>query len=187
MVGHACRADAHGASPYAPLYVALNVILDERFLTGFASGAAGPDWLGYIGVGNLTGFASMLLSFLVAMGLLLAVVIFAKSMSAFGAGWATKMGSKLSGMSIAAATPGWVGRHTVGLGANYAARKLRGTALGRSFIGRGFADTLEKKVAGASFDVRNTALGKSAAGIGLDLGKGQTGGYRGELEEGGEN
>src|SRR3989344_3827576 len=165
------------------LYIALAVITDVKFLTGFTSGAGTPDWLGYIGVGNLAGFASILLSFLVAMGLLLAVIIFAKQLSAFGAGWAIKMGSKLSGVSIAAATPGWVGRYTVGLGANYAARKLRGTAFGRSFIGRGFADTLEKKVAGASFDVRNTALGKSASGIGLDLGKGQTGGYRADLEE----
>ena len=162
------------------LYIALRVITDVNFLTGL--GATKEGWTGTT-ANNISSFASVLISFLIAMGLLLAVIIFAKQLSAFGAGWAIKMGSKLSGVSIAAATPGWVGRHTVGLGANYAARKLRGTALGRSFIGRGFADTLEKKVAGASFDVRNTALGKSASGIGLDLGKGQTGGYRADLEE----
>jgi len=116
------------------------------------------------------------------MGLLLAVVIFSKKLSAFGASQAMKLGSKLSGASLVAGGIGWTGRITAGMAGNYTAKKLRGTAFGRSFVGRGIAGTLEKRVAGASFDVRNTGLGKAATGIGFDLGKGQTGGYNADLE-----
>ncbi|MFA5997832.1 MAG: hypothetical protein WC814_00320 [Candidatus Paceibacterota bacterium] len=162
------------------LYIALTIITDVRFLTGFGSDQ-GADWLGTIR-GDIAGFAPVLLSFLVAMGLLLAVVIFAKNLSAFGASGATKLASKLSGVSVAAAAPGWVGRNTFGLAGNYAAKKLRDTGFGRSFVGRGIAGTLEKRVAGASFDIRNTDFGKSASKVGLNLGKGQTGGYKADLE-----
>ncbi len=166
------------------LYIALTVITDVNFLTGSCGkGTCTKDWTGFVSGNDLSGFGGMVLSFLVAMGLLLAVTIFSKKLSAFGGAGATKLAGKLSGMSIAAAAPGWVGRHTVGLGANYAAKKLRDTGFGRSFVGRGIAGTLEKRVAGASFDVRNTELGKSATGAGLILGKGQTGGYKADLEE----
>jgi len=162
------------------LYVALAVITDANFLTGFKS--TGGGWLGFVNNNNVVGFAGVLLSFLVAMGLLLAVVILAKQLSAFGAGWATKTASKLSGAALVAGGAGWLGRRTVGMAGNYSAKKLRGTAFGRTFVGRGIAGTLEKRVAGASFDMRNTGLGKTVAGYGLDLGKGQTGGYKTALE-----
>jgi len=75
------------------LYVALTVITDAQFLTGFNSSSNG--WLG-LDSGDITGFAGMLLSFLVAMGLLMVVVIKARSMSAFGAGWATATAGALT-------------------------------------------------------------------------------------------
>ena len=83
------------------LYVALAIITDVKFLTGFGSK---PNWTGFA-TGNLDGFASMMISFIVAMGLLLAVIIFSKKLSAFGAGHATALAGKLTGMSIAAAAP----------------------------------------------------------------------------------
>ena len=76
------------------LYIALAVITDAQFLTGFDTGASGPSWLGFIDNGNIAGFAGMLLSFIVAMGLLLAVVVYAKKLSAFGASGAIKLAGK---------------------------------------------------------------------------------------------
>lgn len=81
------------------LYIALAVITDASFLTGL--GAASPNatsqttWVGFID-GRLTGFGSLLLTFLIAMGLLLFVTIASKSLSAVGAAGATKLAGKLS-------------------------------------------------------------------------------------------
>ncbi|MHB0865694.1 MAG: hypothetical protein ACYC1Y_02230 [Minisyncoccota bacterium] len=165
------------------LYIALSIITDVNFLKGFGATSTGADAAtGFVGNANLPGFASFMISFLVAMGLLFAVVIFAKKLGAAGAAGATKLASKLSGASLVAGGIGFAGRYTVGAGGNYAAKKLRRTEFGRSFVGRGIAGTLDKKVAGASFDVRNTALGKTISGYGLDMGKGQKGGYKADLE-----
>lgn len=67
------------------LYVALAVITDPQFLAGFSLNAT-PDWLGYMHGENLQGFGGLLLSYLVAMGLLLAVAALGKSLGAVGAG-----------------------------------------------------------------------------------------------------
>jgi len=95
------------------LYIALAIITDVSFLTGFG---ANPDWTGWItgGSSGLEGFASAVLSFLVAIGLLLAVTIFAKKLGAFGAGFATK----------------WAGRATFGATAFGASALLNSGALG---------------------------------------------------------
>ncbi len=80
------------------LYVALAVITDKQFLPGFGlsgPGAAGAA-TGFVDGANLVAFGSFILSFIVAMGLLLAVTVFAKQLSAFGAGWATKGASMAS-------------------------------------------------------------------------------------------
>lgn len=103
------------------LYIALTIITDVRFLTGFGIDKNGPQWLGFITGGNLSGFASMMLSFLVAMGLLLAVVIFAKNLSAFGASKASQLAGKLTFGATA-----WGARATVG------------TGIGRGLLGNRF-------------------------------------------------
>ncbi len=161
------------------LYVALAVITDAHFITGFN---VTEGWAAGAISANLTGFAGILLSFLVAIGLLLYVTVKAKDLGAVGAAGATKLASKLSGAALVAGGAGLAGRYTVGLGGSYAVKKLRNTSFGRSFVGRGIADTIDNRVAKASFDVRNTNLGKAAAGIGLSLGKGQKGGYNADLE-----
>lgn len=172
------------------LYVALAVITDANFLTGFgvggtssaASNNAATAYNGFLS-GNLGGFGSVVLSFLVAMGLLVAVTVVAKRMSAFGAGWAMKVGSTLSGAALVASGAGFVGRRTVGALGSGASEKLKGTAFGRSFIGRGITSTLDNRVAKASFDVRNTGLAKAASGVGFDLGKaGGKGGYEADYK-----
>jgi len=101
------------------LYIALAVITDAQFLTGM--GGSGRDWLGFVNDGNFAGFAGMLLSFLIAMGLLIAVVIQSKNLSAFGANLASKAAGALSFGATA-----WAGRATVG------------TVLGRGVLGNRF-------------------------------------------------
>jgi hypothetical protein len=149
------------------LYVALAVITDAQFLAFGGS----PNWLGLVPgtstPANMAGFAGMLLSFLIAMGLLLVVVIKAKSMSAFGAGMATKAASRLSGATLLAAgaakSTRYVGRNTLG----YAGTTRIGKALGMGGL------------ANASFDFRNSKLAKKAErDAGLYLGTGGKGGYK---------
>lgn len=74
------------------LYIALAVITDARFLTGFGATTSANWTAAAIPGGSWGGFASLLLSFFVAMGLLLAVTAIAKKMSAAGAGLAMKAG-----------------------------------------------------------------------------------------------
>lgn len=159
------------------LYIALRVITDDAFLTGFGAGKDSIGWIGWVktttGTNNLGGLAAMMLSFLVAMGLLLAVVYFAKTLSAVGAGWATKTAGKLSFGATA-----FVGRRTIGRASNYTARKIRSSSLGRSETGRLLAG-LADRGAKASYDVRGTSALKNIPGGGIDAGAAQKGGYRG--------
>ena len=84
------------------LYIALAVITDVKFLTGSVLRDTGravqnEHILGFVN-GNdleLSRICELDLSFLVAMGLLLAVTIFSKKLSAFGGSWATKTAGKL--------------------------------------------------------------------------------------------
>jgi hypothetical protein len=137
------------------LYVALVVITDASFLSGTGNGQ-NPNWLGSIN-GNLTGFGAILLTFLIAMGLLIAVIIMAKSLSAFGAGAVSKVGSaakdKLikTGMApvrfagrAASNTGRWAVRSTAGRTLNWAANRVRTSAGGQSQVGRIVAQTLDK-------------------------------------------
>lgn len=76
------------------LYVALAVITDDQFLRGFDTPATG-----FAGVGDpnaLGAIVSMLLSFIVAMGLLIGVTILAKKLNAVGADKAIKLAGAAS-------------------------------------------------------------------------------------------
>ena len=147
------------------LYVALAVITDANFLK-FGAGYA--DWTGFVpnsdGSFNLTGFAGMILSFLVAMGLLIFVVITSKNLSAFGASGVVKLGQ-----SAMFGARKYAGRSALGLGkyamrqsagqlAYSAAQGLRRTSFGQSTQagrlmttaldrgGKGFKEAKEKSV-----------------------------------------
>lgn len=155
------------------LYVALAVITDAQFLTGFGTT---KDWTGFV-TGNYTGFASMMLSFFVAMGLLLLVTIQAKSLSAFGAGKATSLAGKLTFGATAFGL-----RSTVGAGSQAASRFVRGRSWGASKTGRILSGTLDRG-AKASFDVRGVTAGGGLKGLGLDAGKVTEGGYKAREEK----
>ncbi len=150
------------------LYIALAVITDANFLTGGSSG----DWSGFTTTNGLTGFAGILLSFVIAMGLLILVVIQSKNLSAFGAGWASKTAGALSFGATA-----WAGRAGVG------------TVVGRGLLGNRFikraavsdnafvkygARTLSftgKRLQNRTFDVRNMPGAKAGlATLAVDAG-----------------
>lgn len=168
------------------LYVALRVITDTGFLTGFSDCVAGGAGAGgcnasYVGFANnnFVGFASVVLSFFVAMGLLLAVVIASKKLSAWGGGWATRTAGKLTFGAAA-----WAGRNTVGWGTNDLSRKVRSSRLATiPIVGRSVLGVLDKG-AKASFDVRGAKIaGGLKGGLDIDAGKAKEGGARKAVEE----
>ena len=159
------------------LYIALKIITDDNFMTGFGSK---PNFLGFVtgSETNITGFASVMLSFLVAMGLLMAVVIVSKKISAFGGSWAMKTAGALSFGATA-----WAGRRTVGRISNYTARKIRSTKWGASETGRLLAGTFDRG-AKASFDIRGIKAGGGLKALGgIDAGEAQKGGYQAREKE----
>lgn len=164
------------------LYIALAVITDVQFMTGFGSSTNPTGWTGFIQNGtnmsNLPGFASLVLSFLVAMGLLLAVVVYAKRWSAFGGDWATRTAGKLT-FGLAGAGM----RTTAGFGSQFLSRKLASSKLGRvPIVGRSLGKALNYG-AKASFDVRGTGVLKTIPfGSQIDAGEAQKGGYRAREE-----
>ncbi len=156
------------------LYVALAIITDAKFL---AFGSDKADWLGFVessgGAMNLTGMAGLILSFIVAMGLLLAVVMYSKKLGAFGASWASKTAGKLTFGATA-----WGMRQTAGRASqrlsNYTRANFGGSVLGRITAG-GF-----DKVAAGSFDVRgsNAWISGTKALGGVEAGEAQKGGFK---------
>ncbi len=133
------------------LYVALAVITDVNFLTGFGATNGPGDWTAIIGnYANPTGFAGILISFLVAMGLLLAVIIFAKKLGAAGAAGAMSLGKKIGMGSIKLAGSGALGagrfavRNTAGRAAHSLSQTVRTSGIGATVGGRLLATTLDK-------------------------------------------
>lgn len=134
------------------LYVALAVITDAKFLMGSST-----DWTGIFTNTDITGFGSMLLSFLVAMGLLLLVVVQSKNLSAVGAAGASKLAGKLTG-ALSFGAISLAGRGTLGTaGYMLNSKRMQARAAGGGLEGFGakvasFAGrNLEKR----TFDVRN--------------------------------
>lgn len=159
------------------LYIALAVITDPNFLRF----GANPDYMGFIqkssGDFNVPGLASMLLSFSVAMGLLLAVTYFSKKLGAIGGDWAMKTAGKLTFGLTAAGM-----RSTAGFGFNAASRRFSSSKLARvPVIGRAVGGALNYG-AKSNFDVRSTGVIQKLSDGKINPGEAQKGGYR-EREE----
>ncbi len=157
------------------LYIALRVITDAQFLN--FSGAT-PDYLGFIPTEDnksyqLPNLASAILTFAIAMGLLLAVTLSAKKLSAFGSSWATSTAGKLSFGAAA-----WGARSTVGWGLQ---RFSESNAMRRfsrvPIAGRAVSGALSAAAKG-SFDVRGTSALRNFPGGAIDAGAAQKGGFR---------
>jgi hypothetical protein len=159
------------------LYVALAVITDASFLTGFGVTADTQNtgaWTQFA-QNQFSGFPAMILTFLVAMGLLIFVTIAAKSLSAFGASWAIKTAGAASfGVSA------WATNRTVGRGLYHLGRYARSKPGFNKFdalTGRVGSRIMDRAATG-SFDIRSTGLLKNLAG-GVDAGKAAEGGFAG--------
>ncbi|MDO8593667.1 MAG: hypothetical protein Q7R59_02120 [bacterium] len=166
------------------LYIALAVITDARFLTGLCASTdptnptCTPNWVGYVS-GNLTGFGSMVLSFIVAMVLLIAVVVYAKRWSAFGADFAIKAGAALSFGASAYGMSALTG------GSAFLARKGLQRAAPNSAAIRAISNYALRPLERAKFDIRSVGggaalgalnVGEASAPIGAStVGRGKQG------------
>lgn len=105
------------------LYVALRIITDASFFSGIGctgSATCAPDFFGVFS-GESNGWAATIISYVIAMGLLLTVSLTAKKISAFGADTAVK----------------WAGRATFGAAAYTGSAVFGGLARGgREFVQR---------------------------------------------------
>ena len=134
------------------LYIALRIITATQFLTGFnRGGGTDADWLGTIGSTNVGGFASIFLSFLVAMGFLIMVVIQAKNLGAAGAG---------AVMNVANAAKSGATRFAMS-SAKFAGRGALG--VGRWGVNRSVGRGLHEASQGMMRNYGNTQLGRLAA------------------------
>jgi len=158
------------------LYVALAVITDAQFLTGFGATQTGA-WNSWVEGGNLTNFAGVILSFIVAIALLLGVIIISRKLGAYGGDWATKTAGKLSFGATA-----WAGRTTLGRTGNKFATMARRSGLSNiPILGTGLTRGLDR-IGSSSFDVRSTrALKQFPLGV-IDAGDAQKGGYKAALK-----
>ncbi len=161
------------------LYVALAVITDAKFLTGFgvsgsnsaASNGAASAWTAWVSnPQSIGGLASVILSFLVAMGLLLMVTMLTKRMSAFGADWAKRSAGAIVGGFAGYGVLGGMSlgmRGTVGLAARAAnSKRVQAAAAGtgaKAWGARALAFT-GRNLEGRTFDYRNSRLAQAAGG-----------------------
>ncbi len=149
------------------LYIALQVITTEGFFDRLGGSTKWTEL-----VTDPTKSVGILLSFFVAMGLLLAVNVVAKELSAFGASGAMKLAGKAS-FGVAA----YGMRQTVGRGFKAASKKFNASSLSRvPGVGRAVSGALGLG-AKASFDVRGTGLLNKLPGGGIDAGKAHEGGF----------
>lgn len=124
--------------------------------------------------------ASILLSFTIIIGLMLAAIIISKSLSEKATAFATrKQGGAMLG------TTGFLGRHTVGRLAQGASERFRHTRLAETpLLGKSIAAGLGK-AASSSYDARATRIVKGGLGAaGIDGGAAEgRGGFRKAQEE----
>jgi len=164
------------------LYIALAVITDAKFMTGLGitSGASSLDcgWGGYLSSGAtecakgaVGQFAALLFTFLVAMGLLLAVVVASKRMSAFGAGMATRASGRIVGGAIGYGLIGGAslaGRAVFGGAGRLAnTRYVRARAAQPGARGLGWKALAftGRNLENRTYDLRNSQLAQRAGGV----------------------
>ena len=140
------------------LYIALKIITANNFFRGFSGGVT-ADWTGF--ATNAAGFAGVLLSFLVAMGLLLAVVIQSKNLSAFGASQAMNLGGKLSFGATAMGMSAMFG------GGAFLARKGLQRYAPNNRAVRAISNYALRPLENRKFDIRSAGVGAALGAVGL--------------------
>lgn len=164
------------------LYVALAVITDANFLIGFGGGPGASYIASTVNPTprTITESGSVFFSFLVAMALLLAVVVVAKRLSAFGASGAMKLGGMASFGAVS-----FAGRATLGSAGNLlASKRMQAMTVAREGEGRAkralrYSGRLltftGKGLRAGTYDPRNApGTGAGLSALGIDAGKGAT-------------
>jgi hypothetical protein len=167
------------------LYIALAVITDRQFLSFGAGEEKAPNWTDFLDGNNLAGFANIFLSFAIAMGLLLAVLVVAKRMGAAGADMAMNLGAKASFGAVS-----FLGRTAIGGGAgSLLSNRWTASAAKNSRMAR-YMNRTGRLLGNRTYDFRNlkgfeptVSTLSSALGARVDMGKGATNTARGVQEK----
>jgi len=156
---------------FAPVYLLL-VFISIKLVDTLQDGQAtvSDAIMGNTAAAGATtaGNMQVVVVFMVVIGFMIAALMVAQKMGAYGAGFATKTAAGLTFGAHA-----FVARRTVGRYSGHVAENLRKSPFGHTEAGRfltGFAD----KGAGASFDVRGNSFAKVP---GVDTGAAHKGGY----------
>ncbi|HEX8947111.1 MAG TPA: hypothetical protein VF829_02755 [Candidatus Paceibacterota bacterium] len=167
---------------FAPVMMLLLLVVvkvaSEPQLFALAGGGSAQDAASVFTGAGAGQVANLLLSFSIIIGLLIASLVIAKSLSGKAAEFAMEKSGKVVFGSL-----GWLGRNTAGKGLQLASGKFRETKLARNtLVGRRIATTLDYG-AKASFDVRGAKVaGSGLKAAGISLGTAQKGGYRAEKD-----
>lgn len=173
---------------FAPVYFLLALLslkIMSGVMTALGTSSSGPSRETLAGVftaasdtGARGSNITIVMTFALIIGFMVAALMFAKKSSAMGTSMAMSGAGKLAFGSL-----GFIGRNSVGRFANYQASRLaksqeaRKTRIGQ-FALKNFAG-----VAKNSFDVRGSGAGKQLEGLIGSLGTAQKGGYYGTVHE----
>ncbi len=163
---------------FAPIILLLLLVVVSLVQGGIFGATGSADWAQAIASNKSTGIASLILEFLVVIGLVLASLIIAKSLSGAAAKFATRTSGKVVFGGL-----GTIGRGTLGWGAQRISNKIQKQKWSRdSLVGRRVAGVFDK-TAKSSFDMRASRVGAGIKNIGIDIGTAQKGGYRASEEK----
>jgi hypothetical protein len=160
---------------FAPILLLL-IFISLKIAEGFTAGLGNRSLAAALTQPN-SSVMGVILVFSLVIGFMIASLIAAKKFGAMGADYAVKTAG-----GLALGTTGWAGRQTAGRLANRYDTKIRNSKFGQTRLGRRVAGFTERG-ATASFDLRNT---KAATLVGKgtgNLGKGQSGGYQGDVKK----
>jgi len=157
----------------APILLLLLLVVTVLIQSNGGIFASTKGYAAAFGGDNSTSIGTLLLEFAVVIGLLIASLVIAKSLSGKAAAFATKTSAKLTFGSL-----GFAGRSTIGWGSQRLSKGLAGTKfakipiLGRAVIGG------TDKIAKSSFDMRAGRIGGALKSQGITLGGAQKGGFQ---------
>lgn len=167
---------------YAPAYMAMLYLVSSAVLNMYTSSGNSTNFSTMI-VGSSSESLPIVFNFVLLNALMLSCLTVASKVGGDGSELALKWGKSVGDSArgfVGGATfglAGKIGRETIGRGASRAAERFKSSSLAATWGGRKTMGAL-RGVASATFDGRNTALGKE-----LGVGGGAKGGYDQSVEE----
>lgn len=170
------------------IYMTYQMMLGTNSFTAGIGNVSGQQSTLYNLVHGNSNMIGVAISFVLILGFMIGSIIVAKKTGMMGADFAMKMGA-----GVAIGGSAMLGRQTVGRLGNRLANsetmkgwaKNEGKGIGSS-LKRGFGKgvvTGGEKVGKSGFDARNTGAAAALKGAGVDMGKGQTGGYAKQVKD----